>query len=164
MRKSSPNLLTPSDSKAVEHFTEVLRTTENLPYSGRWSLILELMPDAFFWYVLRSRDRKVSDALNLLGTLSLVVTEELLDSGEVDETIDTRMVTFVLLRLIETFVAELERRRKEFTSEVVIAEDPFDFRAERVVQYTAKDPETFDSTQLAVRYFEMARTEGRLTY
>ncbi|HZP80516.1 MAG TPA: hypothetical protein VFB21_02655 [Chthonomonadaceae bacterium] len=161
MKKPPKINIKPQDLAMAAQFKDALEQTEDLPFEGRWAMTLELLPDSWLLYVVRARKRKPDDLMNLYGTLSIVATEEFL--GDDFEDIDipvpegdakTALATMAFYGIAVSSVAELERRHKHFTDDVIHMRSPFTYDPETPVQFVPKDPETFKIDQLFEYYQE----------
>lgn len=140
---------------------DALEQTEDLPFEGRWAMTLELLPDSWLLSVVRARNRKPMEMMSLYGPLSIVAVEEFFDEdfADIDIPVPTgnsqaALATLAIYGIMLSCVAELERRHRHFTDDVVHMESPLTFDSENPVQFVPKDPETFTIDQLIEYYQE----------
>src|SRR5205085_1179474 len=77
-RQKKPFVIPPQDMEAAQELLSALTQVEDLPYLDQWQMALSLLPDSFFLYVMRARDRQPDDQMNLYGPLALAAGEALL--------------------------------------------------------------------------------------
>ena len=125
-----PRLKIPNqDLDAARTLASTLTEAEVVPILDRWTMVLELLPDDLLRYVTQARDRKEADLMNLLGPLSLVSAQALLGIDHTHPEFPM-VATVASYGIMTSFVIELERRHKRFTSQVINLTNPFNLEPE----------------------------------
>lgn len=143
----------PIDASMREAFYDALLQTAEVPAEARWSLLVDLLPEKFFYYVLVASQQEEMALMDRLGPLAMLLTEVYFE-----EEANANLLMTALYGLVMVAVAELERKELQFCESVDIIEEPFLITLPDYSPLHPKDPENFDLKELVLHH--ISRYEG----
>jgi hypothetical protein len=145
----------PGDFQAAEQLADALEQVEEMPYEDQWSLAMALLPDSFFVYTVRAKRREEEARTGLFTLLALTAIRYLLEEKP---TMDLTYLTVIGMMI--SCDAELEKRRKRFSTDVIHMTAPFEFDPAEPVKYIPRDPDHFKASD--VHQYHLACDESEL--
>lgn len=146
-KKEEPPLFDQRSFEYARDLRVALDQTEGIPVRDRWSMAMALLSDELLEAMTKPAP-SAGDLLDFFAPMILVMTLDWL--GE-EPNGDTAPMALFALRC--SFVTELEKRRKLFTTDAIHMQHPFYYHPDHPVEFVPRDPETFDEGVLFRHYF-----------
>ncbi len=143
---------TAEDFQARQELQIALMQIEGLPAEDRWSLLFEMMTDAWLCYILKSRILAENVVTERLMPLAFGLVEAFSNENYHSTAEKADVLLTTAYHLLFSAVAEIERRNLQFCTEVLPLPNPFVFFGQQETVFKPKDPETFDIEVLLEYY------------
>lgn len=148
--KSSYNP-TPEDYAMRSTFADALFQTETIPEMDRWAFVVELLPESFWRYILRSSRLPEAIFMECVGYLAILVVEAFFQEAK-----DVQLFRMAVSGLLMVAVVEMESKYLHFCTSVEPSPNPFLMNLMPAEYFHPKNPETFVLAEVMEYYAEMS--------